>query len=100
MNGTVVLIALLPGDLVDLAAKMSGCASKAASSKRKLVLLEVFRFIAERFEDSVDKELLSIARTLEQRAVMQKIDLEYTQYRAQVQGSAVSDHRTTFTANL
>jgi hypothetical protein len=82
------------GDLIDLSAKMSGGGGKAASSKRKLVVLEALnRFIVERCVASSvagNEDLLSVVATLKQRATMQKIDVEYTQYRAQTQKEAVS----------
>ena len=89
------------GDLFSLAAKMSGCGTKIASHLRKLgILEELNRFILEDVrqvcQDSSSlqagsglQELLSDIKIIEQRAVLQRNDVEYIRCRVQTQRDAL-----------
>ena len=83
------------GDLQSISAQMSGCESRLASITRKSrFAAQVHQFILCRGEDHQDAEeqelITSTVRTLQQRAEMQEIDMEFVRNRVRTQKDAVS----------
>lgn len=88
------------GDLFTLSAEMSGCATKAASCTRKREILTIWNdsiassLFAGRVrsddDETVFQRFQSCVKTLHDRALMQRIDTEFTKHRVQIQLDAVS----------
>ena len=91
------------GDLLSLSAKMSGCSTKLASGARKLgVLQRLHSFVIESMrrshkeiplsqeESEATSDLKSGFETIQERAEIQSIELNYLKLRAQTQRDAVS----------
>jgi hypothetical protein len=80
------------GDLLRLSADMSGCMSNLAVITRRLgVLRELNRFTADGVVDSPAlRELISNVKAIQQHSIMQRLDAEFFERRAQIQRDAVS----------
>ena len=81
------------GDLIGLAAKMSGCSTRAASCLRKQhTLSEILNSMLEHCDDrsTGDEAMIDMIQTLRTRATAQQIDTEFIRHRNQIQLEAVS----------
>lgn len=93
------------GDLVSLAAKITGGGSRVASNTRKLGVIDEFcQFMRKRtggkYAATEMDEILSTLHILETRTAMQTLDLKYVRYRVQAQKEAVRRSLMSFSNNL